>query len=100
MTAASIRGLQQVRPALPPHIAAHEAFYRQQGWWPGERLLDRYLRLSRQRLDALAVVDSRGRELTHRQLLAAADDAAAAIAGAGLGPGDVGLMALPNCVEW
>ena len=100
MNAASMMVHQQMRPALPPHMAVREAFYRQQGWWPGERLLDRYLRLSRHRPDALAVTDSRGRKLTHRQLVAAAEACAAALVSAGLGPGEIGLLALPNCVEW
>jgi acyl-CoA synthetase (AMP-forming)/AMP-acid ligase II len=70
------------------------------GWWPGETLLARYLRLSAPRLDALAVADSRGRKLTHRRLLAAADDYARVLTRSGVTAGDAVLTALPNCIEW
>jgi len=86
--------------ALSADAAARQQRYRDMGWWPGEPLLARYLRLSAQRPDALAIADSRGRQLTHYQLLAAADDYARALARSGVTAGDVVLMALPNRVEW
>jgi acyl-CoA synthetase (AMP-forming)/AMP-acid ligase II len=85
--------------ALSATVAERQQQYRDMGWWAGEPLLARYLRLCAQRPDALAVADSR-LELTHRQLLAAADDYARELARSGVSAGDVVLMALPNCVEW
>lgn len=87
-------------PASSAQTAARQQRYRDMGWWPGEYLLARYLRLSEQRPDALAVADSRGRRLTHRELLRASEDYAVALARQGATAGDVVLMALPNCVEW
>src|SRR5271166_6111789 len=85
--------------ALAAAVAERQQRYREMGWWAGEPLLARYLRLCTKRPDALAVADSR-LELTHRQLLAAADDYARVLARSGVSAGDVVLMALPNCVEW
>lgn len=87
-------------PALTADDARRLQTYREAGWWPGEPLLARYLRLSAPRLDQLAIADSRGRRLTHRQLLRAADNYARELIHAGVGPGDVVLMALPNRIEW
>jgi acyl-CoA synthetase (AMP-forming)/AMP-acid ligase II len=85
---------------LSAPAAGRHQHYRAMGWWPGETLLARYLRMSAPRLDALAVADSRGRRLTHRQLLAAADDYARVLTRSGVTAGDAVLMALPNCIEW
>lgn len=74
--------------------------YREAGWWSGESLLERYLRLSAPRLDELAIADNRGRRLTHRQLLRVADDYARELIRGGVTPGDVVLMAMPNRIEW
>jgi cyclohexanecarboxylate-CoA ligase len=87
-------------PGLSADAAVRQQQYREMGWWPGEALLNRYLRLSAPDLDALAVADSRGRQLTHRQLLAAADNYARVLARSGVTAGDAVLMALPNSVEW
>lgn len=87
-------------PGSSADVAARQQRYREMGWWPGEPLLARYLRMSAQRPDALAVADGRGWKLTHRQLLAAADDNASVLTRCGVGPGDVVLMALPNRIEW
>ncbi|HEY1360684.1 MAG TPA: AMP-binding protein [Xanthobacteraceae bacterium] len=84
---------------LSAALAERQQLYREMGWWPGEPLLARYLRLSAQRPDALAVADGR-LELTHRRLLAAADEYAGVLARGGVRAGDVVLMALPNRVEW
>ena len=89
---------------IPSTVSAEDALryqhYRDMGWWSGEPLLARYLRFSSLRPDALAVADSRGRQLTHRQLLIAATKCARELSSAGVTPGDVVLMAMPNCVEW
>jgi len=80
--------------------AARHQRYRAAGWWPGEPLLERYLRLAAARPDALAVADSRSRKLSHAQLLSQASRFARELAEAGVGPGDIVLIAMPNCVEW
>ena len=86
--------------AISAEAALRHQHYRDMGWWSGEPLLARYLRLSSQRPDALAVADSRGRQLTHCQLLLAAIKCARELSSAGVTPGDVVLMAMPNCIEW
>lgn len=79
---------------------ARQRRYRSVGWWPGERLQDRYGRASASRLDDLAVADSRGRRFTHRQLQNLARSFGAVLAGAGIRGGDVILIQLPNWAEW
>jgi cyclohexanecarboxylate-CoA ligase len=86
--------------AVSAEDATRHQHYRERRWWSGEPLLARYLRLSSIRPDDLAVADSRGRKLTHRQLLLAAIRYARELSSAGVTPGDVVLMAMPNCVEW
>ncbi len=86
--------------AVSAEDSLRQQHYRDMGWWSGEPLLARYLRLCAPRPDALAVADCRGRKLTHRQLLLAATQCARDLSGAGVTPGDVVLMAMPNCVEW
>lgn len=90
----------ELGPDQSAAIAARQQLYREMGWWPGEALLARYLRLSARCPDALAVADSHGRKLTHRQLLGAADDYARMLGRSGVTAGDAVLMALPNCLEW
>jgi cyclohexanecarboxylate-CoA ligase len=75
-------------------------YYRDMGWWPGEPLIRRYLRISGRIPDALAVADSRGRELTHRQLTDLAERYAGDLSRSGVRAGDVVLSVLPNRVEW
>lgn len=80
--------------------ATRHQHYREAGWWPGEPLLARYARLSASRPDSLAVADSRGRQLTHAQLQRVAATYAEALIRASVTPGDVVLVAMPNCIEW
>ena len=80
--------------------AARESWYRQQGWWTGERLQDRYARIVERRPEALAVIDDRGRRLSHRELWQGAADMATRLAALGAGPGEVVLIVLPNWAEW
>ena len=87
-------------PALTADDARRHQTYREAGWWSGEPLLARYLRLSAPRLEGLAIADSHGRRLTHRQLLRAADEYARELIHAGVSSGDVVLMAMPNRIEW
>lgn len=74
--------------------------YRAMGWWPGERLEERYRQVSASRAGELAVTDSHGRELTHTELWQRSDELAGELAAQGVSKGDVILLILPNRVEW
>lgn len=74
--------------------------YREQGWWPGERLDERYRQSVLARPESLAVADSVGHELTHAELWQRAGELADVLANAGISSGDVVLLFLPNRVEW
>ncbi|MGI9334578.1 MAG: class I adenylate-forming enzyme family protein [Gammaproteobacteria bacterium] len=75
-------------------------WYREQGWWPGERLQDRYARVVEARADELAVVDDRGRRYTHAQLWQRSQSLADGLAAHGLRARDVALIFMPNWAEW
>jgi len=77
-----------------------EQGYREQGWWSGERLQDRYAGIVTERGDDLAVVDNRGRRLTHEQLWSASGTLADGLAKQRVRPGAVVILFLPNWVEW
>ena len=77
-----------------------EFTYRENGWWRSEPLHDRYARLSHARPDALALVDTRGRRLTHRQFWQASDEYASVLSRLGVHRSHIVLLQLPNCVEW
>ena len=77
-----------------------EQGYREQGWWSGERLQDRYAGIVTERGDDLAVVDNRGRRLTHEQLWLASGTLADGLAKQKVRPGAVVILFLPNWVEW
>lgn len=74
--------------------------YREQGWWPGERLQDRYARIVGERPGDLAVVDDRGHRLSHAELWQSAGSLAEELEARGLTARDVVLIFLPNRVEW
>ena len=74
--------------------------YREQGWWPGERLEQRYEQHVLARPDALALADSAGRQLTHAELWQRSGELADALAEHGIDSGDVVVLFLPNRVEW
>ena len=76
-----------------------ERRYRERGWWPGVPLAERFERFVRERPDALAVVDDRGRRLSREQLWREAGRLAAELGGQGIGPGDVVLVFMPNRAE-
>ena len=82
----------------PPEAYARRRWYRERGWWPGERLEDRYQRISACRQEELAVADSRGRRLSHRQLATMAEEFGEVLRRGGAGPGDRVLLQLPNWV--
>ena len=73
--------------------------YRERGWWPGVPLADRFERFVRERPEALAVLDDRGRHLDRGQLWREAGRLGAKLAERGIGPGDVVLVFMPNRVE-
>lgn len=79
---------------------ARREHYRRAGWWPGEPLVRRYAQVVADRPAALAVADSRGRELSHRQLWDAAAALAQDLAAHGVEPRAVVLLMMPNRVEW
>ena len=79
--------------------AERDRRYRERGWWPGVPLAERFRRFVRERPDAPAVLDDRGRRLTRVQLWREAGRLGAELARQGVGPGDVVLLFLPNRVE-
>ncbi len=86
--------------AAPANEAERHAWYRAMGWWPGQSLLQRYRDAARGRGSALAVVDNRGRRLSHDELWAASGRLLPELQRAGLQAGEVALIFLPNWVEW
>jgi non-ribosomal peptide synthetase component E (peptide arylation enzyme) len=75
-------------------------WYREQGWWPGERPQDRYARIVQERPEDLAVVDDRGRRLSHTELWQRAQSLAEGLEAHGLTARDIILIFLPSWVEW
>jgi len=84
----------------PEDLFSREQEYKQQGLWTGERLHDRYERIISGRSEELAVVDSRGRSLTHGELWNSSGILADVLTKQGVGKGDVVIIFLPNLVEW
>ena len=82
-----------------PDAAERARRYREQGWWPGVPLADRFERFVRETPDAPAVVDDRGRRLNREQLWREAGRLGAELAGQGVEPGDVVLVFMPNRAE-
>ena len=74
--------------------------YRKRGWWPGERLEERYQQHVASQPGALAVADSAGRELTRAELWQRSGELADVLENIGVSSGDVVLLFLPNRVEW
>ena len=82
-----------------PGDAERARRYRERGWWPGVPLAERFRRFVRERPEAPAVLDDRGRRLTRAQLWREAGRLGGELARQGVGPGDVVLLFLPNRVE-
>ena len=80
--------------------AARAAYYRQQGWWPGRKLVERYSDIVEKSPNADALIDDRGRHFTHSQLWQAASAMAERFRARGILPGDVVVIILPNWAEW
>ena len=96
-------GSQGARAALPDTAAAsraqRERRYRARGWWPGERLCDRYTVLARRFQDRLAVADATGQRLSHGTLWREAGRLAEKLEEGGIGRGDIVIVLLPNIVD-
>ena len=96
-------GSQGAQAALPDTAVASRAQlerrYRAQGWWPGERLCDRYAVLARRFEDRLAVADASGRRLSHGALWREAGRLAEKLKEGGIGRGDIVILLLPNVVD-
>jgi len=84
----------------PQNQKARENWYREMGWWQGERLEKRYQNVVNQHPQSLAVVDNHGGELTHQQLWDQADDMANDLAAHGIEKGDRVLIVFPNRAHW
>ncbi|MHA3021814.1 class I adenylate-forming enzyme family protein [Mycobacterium sp. BMJ-28] len=93
-----------LRGCHPPAVAAS---YLQRGWWRPETTLDLFDHHVRTRAHTRAVSDPPNlmtlagiptESLTWSELNARADDIAAKLFGAGVGPGDVVIVVLPNSV--
>lgn len=74
--------------------------YRRHGWWPGERLAERFERLVMAEPGCRALVDDRGTVLTRRELWNRAGAIARSLGNSGVRPGDAVLVYLPNAAPW
>lgn len=74
--------------------------YREQGWWTGERLEQRYRNSVLQRPDALAVADCGGSELSHNDLWQRSGELSDELARQGISAGAIVMLFLPNTVDW
>ena len=96
-------GSQSTRTAFPDTAAAdraeRERRYRAMGWWPGERLCDRYAVLAQRFESRLAVADATGRRLSHGMLWREAGRLAEELEEGGIGRGDIVILLLPNIVD-
>ena len=94
---------QATRAAFPDTAAANRAErqrrYRAKGWWPGERLCDRYTVLAQRFENRLAVADSSGRRLSHGMLWREGGRLAEKLEAGGIGRGDIVILLLPNIVD-
>ncbi|MGI9286284.1 MAG: AMP-binding protein [Pseudomonadales bacterium] len=80
--------------------SVRHSWYREMGWWQGERLEARYERTVIDRPHDLAVIDNRGRKLTHQQLWQQADNLATRLSRHGIEAGERVLVYVPNWAEW
>ena len=85
---------------FPTSSSRRKHYYREQGWWTGERLQDRYAEIIMGRGEDLAVVDNRGQRLTHNELWIASGVLADKLRKRGILNRDVIIIFLPNWVEW
>ena len=81
-------------------VEARHQYYRQMGWWQGERLEARYARVVADHPHQSAVVDNLGRVITHEQLWRQSASLAAELKALDIGCGDRVVILLPNWAEW
>ena len=97
------QGSQSTRAAFPgagdASRAERERRYRAMGWWPGDRLRDRYAATVRRLEDRLAVADASGRRLNHGMLWREGGRFAEKLKEGGVGRGDIVILLLPNVVD-
>ena len=79
--------------------AERERRYRAMGWWPDNRLLDRYAVAVQRLRERLAVADAAGRQLTHGMLWRKAGRLAEKLGEGGVCRGDIVILLLPNVVD-
>ncbi len=89
-----------IRPTNLDDPDARGAYYRRQGWWTDQKLVDRYGATVTARPDQPALIDDRGRRYSHAELWAAAGSLAEELAARGIEPGDVVIIVLPNWADW
>lgn len=75
------------------------ALYRARGYWIDQPLTRALDQQASQRPDAVALIDG-ARQITYRQIAAAAASMADRLRDLGLGPGDRAVVQLPNCAEF
>ena len=74
--------------------------YRQNGWWTGESLQDRYASIMRGRENELAVIDNHGGKLTHSDLWTFSSILSNELDSRKFRKGEIIIILLPNIVEW
>jgi len=74
--------------------------YREQGWWTGEKLADRFDSLVHAAPHRRAIVDERGNALTRQELWDSAGRLAEQLAQGGVRAHDVVVIYLPNSLAW
>lgn len=74
--------------------------YRRDGWWPGERLADRFGRFVQARPEHVALIDDSGARLTRQELWDRAVLMARSLRSSGVDQGDAVLVYLPNGAAW
>ncbi len=84
---------------LPAHHRAHAERYRKEGWWSAEPVADRLARFAAQQPDRIAVIDDSTR-LTYGAFDRLVTRVAAGLWAAGMRPGDVIGLQLPNRMEF
>lgn len=83
---------------LPLTTAAEAERYRHSGAWPDETVYERFARYAAQYADKTAIVETH-RSLTYRELLEQVQALSRGLLDAGIGPGSVVSLQLPNSAE-
>jgi cyclohexanecarboxylate-CoA ligase len=86
--------------SLSWRAAERADLYQSNGWWPGERLTERFGRHVESDPGRPAVIDERGVALTRQDLWQRAGALAQTLGDCGVRAGDPVLIYLPNWVDW